>query len=148
MQDLFERAKAVTLEELPIFIKEISNLSPTSLEKAAYLAAACMATLSALSKSFQPKKDVTLSAVRLLIDNLADEGDPQFAKIAKMDKVLNTGEPTGYISLTPEAFIMLQKEAQQLLDTADAADHMKLYWESIVKGKVPLGFTVVDSKDN
>jgi hypothetical protein len=104
---------------------------------------AAIGAIAVMKKLVSEKKFAEV--VWLIIEYLSDTDDPNFLRLLRMKQMLFPHSRSRYISITPEIFTELQKEAKALLVALpDATDDKRMYWKSIIKGKVPPGIIIKD----
>ena len=144
-----ERAKDMTLEKLPDFLKELTEKYEHDYGTICHaIAAAAVAAAWAVERT--PQGGITgFQAGAVAWEILKGWGGLTIgetgARLQNMDNLLFPQYADHFKAIDRKTWERVQKKAEQnLQDTDNVAESVRVHWESVAAGVVPFGLRVVD----
>jgi len=143
-EDWYTRAKAQTLETLPAFVKELSEVEHDYNTICYAVAAAAVGAAWAVERS--PSGGITGFQAGAIMWEFMDawNGVKTPARLLKFEDALYPQYADKFNSISPDTWKWLQEEACKRLEAKEetAAASVVAHWKSIRDGQVPFGLQV------
>ena len=146
LDDWYERTNGMTLETLPGFLKELTEVYEHDYGTIVHaIAAAALAAANAVEKS--PQGGITGFQASFIPWKFFRKWNriESPLRLLDFDKMLYPQYEERFLkTISPSTWKWLQKEAKKRIATSKGAKRVVKHWKKIAKGKVPFGYKVVD----